>query len=132
MNGPINRCLFQIYNEKKHEKKEKKTRWAKNESKTKKKGAGKRRKKKTAGKMTAKKLGGKRLSKKRGGKRGGKRKKSTKTKPGSSGAFIVTSPVTAQPGQKQSSLASIMKTAARTKGYLPTSRLALYQNQLHG
>ena len=37
MNGPINRCLFQIYDEKKHEKKEKKTRWAKNESKTKKK-----------------------------------------------------------------------------------------------
>ena len=122
---------FFKYIMKKNMKKRKKKRGGQ-KIKRKKKGAGKRRKKKTARKMTAIKLGGKRLSKKRGGKRGGKRKKSTKTKPGSSGAFIVTSPVIAQPGQKQSSLASIMKTAARTKGYLPTSRLALYQNQLHG
>ena len=125
-------AFFKYIMKKNMKKRRKKRGGQKMKVKRKKKGAGKRRKKKTAGKMTAIKLGGKRLSKKRGGKRGGKRKKSTKTKPGSSGAFIVTSPVTAQPGQKQSSLASIMKTAARTKGYLPTSRLALYQNQLHG
>ena len=120
-------AFFKYIMKKNMKKRRKKRGGQKMKVKRKKKGAGKRRKKK----MAAIKLGGKRQSKKQGGKRGGKRKKSTKTKPGSSGAFIVTSPVIAQPGQKQSSLASIMKTAARTKGYLPTSRLALYQNQLH-